>query len=581
MHETALCQIFRIREDGIYDWADTPLAKSLGVQDEDICPKAQLGMPASADLTLVFGMLDEALTCARAPRIHIASQGLEVTVDLYPSVVSLGQAVVSLPVRFEISGGVGWGPDADVFDLPIEKVFALLSKFVWTKEALAEFVGRCRALGMTDRADFLEALRLVEAAAFAWPSTSPMRCVVYSLAETLFTEGKALLVQGQPAEALQRLEAARRVTPNPIPALPYLEAVTKLAMHRPVEARVHAEAAIANGWNAEATWELMRLILPSLLAGNEGFESVRGAVQSIEGYLTPEQEVFLHDMVASLPHEAAILEIGGYRGRSTAAMAFACVGTKKRIFTVDTFFGNDGPMGRSDTFLDVWRGNLARYDLDRYVTPLPGFAHEVLVDGRHQLPCFDFAFIDGSHEFADVLRDFTLVYPMIKDGGWIALHDVEPGWPGSWRVWRQAAAPLLEKHVIVSSLSCGQKVPGRAIGVRPLPWKGYGLEWADFLVERDPRLLELAKAMQQAELLLVDEGTRNKSPQGRYVAERIGSMPDHLKKVMRCMLSKEGGTDAILWYWNALCLKHEGHLKEADMAFNAAYDLQSKPAATS
>lgn len=36
----------------------------------------------------------------------------------------------------------------------------------------------------------------------------------------------------------------------------------------------------------------------------------------------------------------------------------------------------------------------------------------------------DFLFIDGSHYYPDVKKDFEMYYPLVRDGGAIAFHDV-------------------------------------------------------------------------------------------------------------------------------------------------------------
>jgi SAM-dependent methyltransferase len=147
-------------------------------------------------------------------------------------------------------------------------------------------------------------------------------------------------------------------------------------------------------------------------------------------------------------------------------MAFACVGTNKRIFSVDTFTGNNGQMGKANDFQEEWAGNLRRFGLERYVTPLRGFTFQVVPD-RSLYPPPDFVFIDASHEFIDVVEDFRTIYPYVKEGGFVSFHDVEVGWPGPWRMWKDFASHILADHEFSHSLACGRKVPGRAFARDP------------------------------------------------------------------------------------------------------------------
>lgn len=41
-----------------------------------------------------------------------------------------------------------------------------------------------------------------------------------------------------------------------------------------------------------------------------------------------------------------MVELACNKGKSTVAMAFACVGTRKHIYSIDTYEGNEGQMGK-------------------------------------------------------------------------------------------------------------------------------------------------------------------------------------------------------------------------------------------
>lgn len=56
---------------------------------------------------------------------------------------------------------------------------------------------------------------------------------------------------------------------------------------------------------------------------------------------------------------------------------------------------------------------------------------------------FDFIFIDGGHRYTEARTDFDLYYPMLREGGLLAFHDISyPDSPqfGCGRVWREARA---------------------------------------------------------------------------------------------------------------------------------------------
>ncbi len=200
------------------------------------------------------------------------------------------------------------------------------------------------------------------------------------------------------------------------------------------------------------------------------YKTIHSAVEAIEGFMIAGQEEYLFNKVKLLPDDAVIVEIGSYKGRSTIAMAYACIGTQRRIYCIDTWDGNEADFAERN-FFEIWQQNVQDNNLEQYVVPLRGYSHEVLnrwnelMNGR----AVDFIFIDGSHQYLDVLKDFELSFPVVKDGGWIAFHDVIPTWPGPERVWHNIAKYYLVNHEYSSSLACGQKVSSLGIASLQLP----------------------------------------------------------------------------------------------------------------
>jgi glycosyltransferase involved in cell wall biosynthesis/predicted O-methyltransferase YrrM len=174
--------------------------------------------------------------------------------------------------------------------------------------------------------------------------------------------------------------------------------------------------------------------------------------------MIPGQEEYLFNKVKTLPDNAVIVEIGSYKGRSTVAMAYACIGTNKKIYCIDTWDGNDSDFSDRN-FFDIWQENIQKNGLDKYVLPCQGYSYQVLaqwnqISGEKEI---DFIFIDGSHQFLDVLKDFELSFPLVKVNGWIAFHDVINTWPGCERVWHNIAKYRLANHEYSTTLACGQK----------------------------------------------------------------------------------------------------------------------------
>ncbi|MEZ2240849.1 class I SAM-dependent methyltransferase [Microcoleus sp.] len=188
------------------------------------------------------------------------------------------------------------------------------------------------------------------------------------------------------------------------------------------------------------------------------YTTIQSAVEAIQGFMVPGQEEYLFNKVKSLPNDAVIVEIGSYKGRSTVAMSYACIGTNRKIYCIDTWDGNDTDF-LDRNFFDIWQENIEKNGLSQYVVPLRGYSHQILSQWEELTgdKAIDFIFIDGSHQFLDVLKDYEQSLPLVKDGGWIAFHDVVPTWPGSERVWHNIAKHRLLNHEYSSTLACGQK----------------------------------------------------------------------------------------------------------------------------
>ncbi|NEO06106.1 class I SAM-dependent methyltransferase [Moorena sp. SIO3I8] len=201
-------------------------------------------------------------------------------------------------------------------------------------------------------------------------------------------------------------------------------------------------------------------LLEQVVSAKESFnsyETVKEAVETIDGFLVPGQEEFLFNKVKSLPEDALIVEVGSYKGRSTAAMAFACVGTNRKIYCIDPWIGQCQDIPEKSVF-EVWKENLDKYQLTPYIKSFQGYSLEILkrwgeLTGEKTI---DFVFIDGSHEYLDVLTDFGLLLPLMKVGGWMAFHDVVETWPGSNYLWHDIVKFRLTDHEYSTTLACGR-----------------------------------------------------------------------------------------------------------------------------
>ncbi len=183
------------------------------------------------------------------------------------------------------------------------------------------------------------------------------------------------------------------------------------------------------------------------------FRKAWPVINAIDGHLVPGQEWWLYETASRLQDSAVLVEIGSFKGRSTACLALGCQGTRKRVYTIDTFNGNDVDFHERD-FFETFRANLDRAGLCDWVESLIGDSKDV---GKRWSRPIDFIFIDGSHQYVDVLSDFETFYPHVKQGGLIAFHDVVDGWPGPLEVWERVARHRLVRIGRCTTIAYGYK----------------------------------------------------------------------------------------------------------------------------
>ncbi len=106
-----------------------------------------------------------------------------------------------------------------------------------------------------------------------------------------------------------------------------------------------------------------------------------------------------------------IVEIGTHRGCSTAAIAQHC----KKVITFDLREGRLERLGQPFNRVELWR----RLDIKNIVLIL--VKDDIEKAAIMSSLDFDFAFIDGAHDYESVRRDFR----MVKRCGRVLFHDYD------------------------------------------------------------------------------------------------------------------------------------------------------------
>lgn len=113
--------------------------------------------------------------------------------------------------------------------------------------------------------------------------------------------------------------------------------------------------------------------------------------------------------------EKAILEIGSYRGKSTACLAWGSKdGNKVPVITIDPFTCH----GSVEDNFNLFKDNIKKAGVEDMVTPIPKTSDKAEVKTE-----LDLLFIDGSHEYKWIKHDLLKFEPLVVNGGWICMHD--------------------------------------------------------------------------------------------------------------------------------------------------------------
>ena len=128
-------------------------------------------------------------------------------------------------------------------------------------------------------------------------------------------------------------------------------------------------------------------------------------------------------MVLRFPSNSKFIEIGSWKGQSSAYMTVEIINSGKNIkfFCIDTWEGSEEHQEFTEVknLYQIFKDNmkpLENYYIDIRKTSLE--AAKIFDDNS-----IDFVFIDASHKYEDVKNDINTWLPKVKKGGILAGHD--------------------------------------------------------------------------------------------------------------------------------------------------------------
>ncbi len=161
--------------------------------------------------------------------------------------------------------------------------------------------------------------------------------------------------------------------------------------------------------------------------------SAMNMIKKIDGWLTDKEMQFLYNTARGAGLKGAIVEIGSWKGKSTVCLALGLKNSKsgKKVYAVDWHKGSN-EHGHVNTFRE-FKKNIKKSGVSHHVVPVVMKSENAAKVWSKKKAPISFLWIDGSHEYEDVKKDFVLWNPYLIEGGIIAFHDTL-FWSGPKRI---------------------------------------------------------------------------------------------------------------------------------------------------
>ncbi|HKP71132.1 MAG TPA: class I SAM-dependent methyltransferase [Pyrinomonadaceae bacterium] len=162
-------------------------------------------------------------------------------------------------------------------------------------------------------------------------------------------------------------------------------------------------------------------------------------MESVEGYLAPNEIRFLALLAACPTADGEILEIGSFKGKSTIILAkSAGLADGSTINAVDPMTApceTDPTLGTQESSLGDFKRNIANAGVEDRVRLHQMFSKDLASEWNKPLRLL---WIDGDHTYAGTKLDFDGFAPHLVDKSIVAIHDTLHEFEGGARVFLES-----------------------------------------------------------------------------------------------------------------------------------------------
>jgi hypothetical protein len=175
--------------------------------------------------------------------------------------------------------------------------------------------------------------------------------------------------------------------------------------------------------------------IPALLG-----EACLARLQTIPGTSSAREGRLLAYLAWNAPRQGCVVEIGAFKGKTTALLVEIAGRRPDRppVFSIDPhadFPSYDNPSVVINTWASFCETVEQFHLTQRGLNIVRAFSHDA---GREWNRPISFLWIDGGHEYQDVICDIDDFTPHVVPGGWVVFDDARGGYyPGVERAIRE------------------------------------------------------------------------------------------------------------------------------------------------
>jgi predicted O-methyltransferase YrrM len=154
---------------------------------------------------------------------------------------------------------------------------------------------------------------------------------------------------------------------------------------------------------------------------------LRQRLEAVPGNSSARECRLLFYLAATAPGDGCLVEIGAFKGKSTAWLAQAARMTGRRLVSIDPHMGPT-----AETFAQTVRD----FAITEVATLHQAYSHDI---GRTWAEPISFLWVDGGHDYETVLQDIHDFAPHVQPGGTVVFDDAGGEvFPGVLRAIREA-----------------------------------------------------------------------------------------------------------------------------------------------